>query len=385
MTRTPTVVGWDVGGAHLKACLLQDGQLLDVQQWACPLWQGLHHLDAALAQAAQRWPALGSAWHAVTMTGEMVDLFANREAGVRGITERLVQLLQGPPGEPLPTLRFYAGAHGWCRANQVGARWAQLASANWRATASHVAAWAAGAAAVPRGILIDIGSTTTDFIAFAGVPLAAGQVLGSSHSDAQRLARGELVYQGVVRTPLCALAQRITLAGTQTNVMNEFFATTADVYRLTGELDAAHDLHAAADGASKGVAATQQRLARMVGLDAADASAANWLAFAQQWRAAQVAALAGQLRAVCTAHALPADAPVVAAGCGAFLVPDLCAAAGLQRSGPVLDYGRDVAPISPQAAAGTALRARVCAPSVAVALLWHQRMAQQAPVQEAQR
>ena len=29
--------------------------------------------------------------------------------------------------------------------------------------------------------------------------------------------------------------------GRTLNVMNEFFATTADVYRLTGELDPAHD------------------------------------------------------------------------------------------------------------------------------------------------
>lgn len=384
---TRTVVGWDVGGAHLKACLLQNGQVLDVQQWACPLWQGLQHLDAALALAVQRWPALHGAWHAITMTGEMVDLFASREAGVRAITERLVNQLQTPlPGRAPAGLRFYAGAHGWCDAREAGERWAQLASANWRATASHVAAWAAGAAALPFGVLVDIGSTTTDLIAFAGAPSPGGQVLGNSHSDAQRLASGELVYQGVVRTPLCALAQRITLAGARSNVMNEFFATTADVYRLTGELDAAHDLHAPADGADKGVAATQQRLARMVGLDAADASAADWSACAQQWRAAQVAELAGQLRAVCAAHALPADAPVVAAGCGAFLAPELRAAAGLRSSLPVLDYGRDVAPISPQATGGTAGRARVCAPSVAVAVLWDQHRVRQAlhqqPVQQ---
>ena len=369
MTAARTVVGWDVGGAHLKACLLQDGQVLDVQQWACPLWQGLQHLDAAVAQAEQRWPALHGAWHAVTMTGEMVDYFANREAGVRAIAERLVQLLERPLHGPhtarreeIPALCFYAGANGWCGALEAGERWAQLASANWRATASHVAAWAAwaaDAAAAPRGVLIDIGSTTTDLIAFAGKSAPSshgvgtveghvlGRVLSNSHSDAQRLASGELVYQGVVRTPLCALAQRVALAGTRYNVMNEFFATTADVYRLIDELDATHDLHAAADGAGKSTAATQQRLARMVGLDAADASAADWLAFAQQWRAAQVAELAGQLRAVCGAHGLPADAPVVAAGCGAFLAPDVCAAAGLRLGAPVLDYGRDVAPHQP--------------------------------------
>ena len=98
-------------------------------------------------------------------------------------------------------------------------------------------------------------------------------------SDAQRLASGELVYQGVVRTPLCVLAARIGWRGEQLNVMNEFFATTADVYRLTGELNPAHDQQPSADHASKDVSATCARLARMIGLDTRDASAEQWLAF----------------------------------------------------------------------------------------------------------
>lgn len=356
MTATPLVppvIGWDVGGAHVKACLLQQGRVHDVAQWACPLWQGLQHLDAALAQAAQRWPMLARAQHAVTMTGEMVDLFATREDGVRQIAAHLAAALPGP-------VRFYAGGSAWCTAAEAGARWGQIASANWRATASHVAAWADGRA----GVLVDVGSTTTDLVAFA-----RGRVLGSSHSDAHRLASGELVYHGVVRTPLCALAPRITLQGHSSNVMNEFFATTADVYRLTGELDPAHDLHPAADGAPKDTAHTQQRLARMVGHDAGDATAEEWLALAQAWRSAQVAHIASELQRVHAAQALPADAEVVAAGCGAFLVADVWAAAGLPLR-PVRDYGLDVAGLATAAPAATAAWARVCAPSVAVATLW---------------
>ena len=60
-------------------------------------------------------------------------------------------------------------------------------------------------------------------------------VVGSSRSDADRLASGELVYHGAVRTPLCALGPRVAWRGAELNVMNEFFATAADVYRLTGE------------------------------------------------------------------------------------------------------------------------------------------------------
>jgi probable H4MPT-linked C1 transfer pathway protein len=350
------VIGWDVGGAHLKACLMQGGRVRDVAQWACPLWQGLPQLDIALAQAAERWPALADATHAVTMTGEMVDCFAHREDGVCRIAARMVAWLEAP-------VAFFAGDRGWVAGSEVAANWEHIASANWLATARHVARWAQDR--LGAGVLVDVGSTTTDLI-----PFRSGRVLSRSRSDAQRLACGELVYHGVVRTPLCALAPRIELQGTVFNVMNEFFATTADVYRLSGELDPAHDLHPSADGAAKDRAASQQRLARMVGLDARDATAEDWLAFAQAWRAAQVAEIAGQLQRVCAAHELPADAWVVGAGCGAFLVPDVLDAAGLAQNARALDYGADVIQQTADALPSAARWAQVCAPSVAVAALY---------------
>ncbi len=360
-----TVIGWDVGGAHLKACLLVDGQVQDVAQWLCPLWQGLQHLEAGLMQARARWPrALDAnhahhAHHAVTMTGEMTDLFADRADGVQCIAALLEAHWPG-------RVRLYAGPQRWLVPGEAAAAWPEIASANWRATAQH-AAQRHG-----RGLLVDIGSTTTDLIAFDG-----GELLGHSLSDRDRLASGELVYQGVVRTPLCALAQRIAFQGQALNVMNECFATTADVYRLTGELDPDHDLHPAADGAAKTPAATRARLARMVGCDVRDASDADWLAFARTWREAQLALIATELARVLDAHRLGLrGAAVVAAGAGAFLLPDL-----LQRlperfgaaEGVKLDYGQDVASIGRGDRYDALLRgARLCAPSVAVAALFAQ-------------
>ena len=348
------VVGWDIGGAHVKACLFQRGHVIDVMQWPCPLWQGLEHLDNALAAARERWPGLAEAPHAVTMTGEMVDLFEDREHGVRQLAHHLAATLAETPA----SVAFFAGDAGWCDAGAAGRHWEQIASANWLASARHAAA------VLPRAdaVLVDIGSTTTDLIVLRG-----GAVATPARSDAGRLASGELVYHGVVRTPLCALAHRIAWRGAELNVMNEFFATTADVYRLTGELDPAHDQHPAADNAGKDAEATRRRLARMIGLDARDGSADEWLMFAQAWRAAQVAELAGQLARVRGQHGLSDDATLVGAGCGDFLLPAL-APAGAR----CLTYARDVARLSPHAAAGSARWAQVCAPSVAVAALFEQ-------------
>lgn len=354
------VIGWDVGGAHLKASLFEEGRLRAVGEWACPLWQGLEPLERALAAALDRWP--GPASHAVTMTGEMVDLFPHREAGVLGLAACLQARLDGP-------VAFYAGLQGWASFDTLRARWADVASANWLATAGLAAQRVHGVGGEEHGaegVLVDIGSTTTDLVALQG-----GRVRTDSRSDRDRLASGELLYMGVVRTPLCALTQRIVWQGRPHHVMNEWFATTADVYRLTGELDAAHDLHPAADQGAKTLAASRQRLARMIGSDAREADRASWLAFAEAWREAQLDATARALQQVGDAAGLSPQAPLVGAGCGDFLAEALAARLGrpyrrfadLVLSGPSARH----APTLDEAASALRRWAQVAAPSVAVA------------------
>lgn len=344
----PLVIGWDVGGAHLKACLIEDGVVRDIAQWRSPLWQGLHHLDIAIAQARARWGRLDAAQHVATMTGEMVDLFATREQGVHKLAAQLAEALG-------PSLKIYAGRSGWVTPSAAQGAWRAIASANWHATAS----WLASRTGPAGAVLVDIGSTTTDLI-----PLRDGGVATAAAGDAERLASGELVYYGVVRTPLFALARRVSFGGEEVNVMNEFFATTADVYRLTGELDPAHDLHPSADDGPKDAPATRQRLARMIGRDAGDASEEAWLQFARDWRAAQLAETGGQLARVLARAGLGREAALHAAGCGDFLVAELAQADGR----PSLRFA-DTMPGAAEADPKLLKLAQLCAPAVAVALL----------------
>jgi probable H4MPT-linked C1 transfer pathway protein len=341
------VIGWDVGGAHVKACWLDGGRLRDAVQWPCPLWQGLDRLDTVLALARTRWPWMRRARHAVTMTGEMADVFATRAEGVQAIAARMA----GLPGRGQG---FWAGDEGFVALADVQARWDAIASANWLATA------ALAARRVGDALLVDIGSTTCDLI-----PLRHERPAARGRSDAQRLASGELVYQGVARTPLCALARQIDFDGRVHNVMNEFFATTADVYRLLGELDPAHDQHPAADQGAKDPPGTRRRLARMVGRDAEEADEDTWLDFARAWRGAQLNEIGRNLDRVLLDSALPLGAPLVAAGCGAFLVEKLAAA----RGRPCRHFATEVVRPHPGAPTSALRLAQVCAPAVAVGLL----------------
>jgi probable H4MPT-linked C1 transfer pathway protein len=336
------IIGWDIGGAHLKGAVLRRNAVDDVAQWPCELWRGLTHLDHAFGEATRRWPFLHRADHAITMTGEMTDLFEHREAGVSAIAARAVERLGN-------RTTFYAGAKSFVDASARQKVWRNVASANWIATASVVAD------AVDEGVVLDVGSTTTDIVV-----IRDGKVTAEGSDDASRLATRELVYVGVVRTPLCALASRVAFGSREYNVMNEFFATAADVFRLTGELRAEHDQAAAADDGSKDPAATIRRLARMIGLDARDAKPDAWIAFARAWRAALVNRIRENLEAKLEASQLRPDAVVVGAGCGSFVAEELSRA--LHRHYVPFDRVARVAP-------SCADWARTCAPSVAVALL----------------
>ena len=343
---SPCVVGWDVGGAHLKACLLEGERVAAVAQWPCPLWKGLQHLEAAIAAALAQWPQARDAAtrHGATMTGEMVDLFEDRQQGVARIAAALAETLG-------PSLRLLAGPDAFVAPHESTRHWRAIASANWQATAAVLA---------PRlrdGLLLDVGSTTTDVIALRG-----GRVAARGLDDARRLATGELVYQGVVRTPLCALAPRVPFEGEEVNVMNEFFATSADVYRSTGELDPAHDQDPTADGQGKDAAATRRRLARVIGRDARDCQPASWTALALAWRTLQVAEIEGQAARVAADAGLAPDAPLAGAGCGAFLVAGIACRWGR----PFTRFSDLMAPGAPPALAGWI---DVCAPAVAVASL----------------
>src|SRR5690606_33670891 len=206
-----------------------------------------------------------------------------------------------------------------------------------------------------QGLLVDIGSTTTDLVPFAGARVAA-----RGWSDAERLALDELVYTGVVRTPVMALAPRLPFAGAWIAPMAELFATTADVHRLTGDLPEDADLHPAADSGAKTVEASARRLLRMVGADLGDEGMEDARQLAAFLAEMQLSTIhAGAVR-VLSAHRAARRGPVVGAGVGRFLARRLADRLGL----PYRDIGSELTEDEAlQAAAADA------APAVATALI----------------
>jgi probable H4MPT-linked C1 transfer pathway protein len=247
-------------------------------------------------------------------------------------------------------LLVYAGPAGFVMPGTAVRDAEQVASANWMAAVTVVAA------RMSEGLYMDVGSTTTDMVVFAG-----GRMEARGYTDHQRLAYDELIYTGVVRTPVIAVTDRVAFSGAWVSMMAEQFATMADVYRLTGDLPQYADMLPSADGGDKSEAASARRLARMLGRDAASADGAEWARVADYIAECQLA----RLRAACETNLsrslLGPQAPLVGAGVGRFLVRGL--AVRLQR--PFVDFGTF---FPPEPIAGGAAIAD-CAPAVAVALL----------------
>ncbi|HTZ78435.1 MAG TPA: hydantoinase/oxoprolinase family protein [Stellaceae bacterium] len=335
------VLGWDIGGAHLKLALAEDGHITDARQIPCALWQGLDKLREAIAAGLDGLPDAGR--HAVTMTGELADLFPDRASGVAAILEVLVEILGSG------AIAVYGSEGGFLAVDAAKAAPDRVGSANWHATA-HWLAHALG-----DGLLLDIGSTTTDI-----VPFRAGAVSARGMTDADRLATGELVYTGIVRTPLMAVARRIPFEGHTLGVMAEYFATAADAHRLAGTLPEGADLHPAADGRGKSPAESRARLARMIGMDAAAAPEAAWRRLAEAFVHRQIEQIAAETERVLAAVDLPPAAPVIGAGTGRFLAEEIA-----RR------FGRPYRSFESVVAAPPSLAALVAdiAPAAAVALL----------------
>jgi (4-(4-[2-(gamma-L-glutamylamino)ethyl]phenoxymethyl)furan-2-yl)methanamine synthase len=306
------IMGWDIGGAHLKAAIIRSpSEVIAVYQRPCQLWKGIEKLHEAVHGILDE-SVLPINQHVLTMTGELVDLFENRNDGVKQILDAMNCLL------PDSEVMVYAGKEGLLGMDRVNvSHYPHIASANWLASAS----WAAQQ--LGNGLFVDVGSTTTDILL-----LHNGKVLAEGYTDYERLISQELVYTGIIRTAVMAVAQLAKDNDKEIGLMAEYFATMADVYRITGELNELHDQCETADGAEKTIAASAKRLARMIGCDYEKNELPRWEAFAFNLRSQQIARIQSACQQQVERVLLPKNAPLIGAGVGRFLVKQIASNIG---------------------------------------------------------
>lgn len=347
MTKTSSYIsGWDIGGAHIKVARCdQHGNIQDVIQVACPLWQGIHHLASAIESVFEQLNNQQDIT-ALTMTGELVDIFPNRKAGVAGILACIAQYIDPD------NMMVYGAESGWLTPNQAAEQWQHVASRNWQASAS------LAAQTISEGLFVDIGSTTCDII-----PLSDGLAVPQGVDDFARQTSRELLYTGAIRTPLIALSQNAPFNGTLVSLAAEVFATTGDCWCLLGLLDPQSIQDSSADGQPWQADFCASRIARLLGTDADQASSAQWVQLAQWFAEQQSHLISNAMLQVLSARSeLVPDAPIIGAGVGRFIAQ--ACAQRLNRS--YQDFNEILSSKHPASADH--------APAVAVALLAQQQL-----------
>lgn len=288
-------LGLDIGGANIK---LANGHDFAVSH-PFPLWQRPGGLGQELHRLIAEAPTCDRL--AVTMTGELADCFQTKTEGVQRILDAVEQAANGR------LTRVYSTSGGFQPATVARQQVAQVAAANWHAVAKFSGRFAPSGSAM----LIDIGSTTCDVVSLAdGSPCAGGT------DDTERLRSGELVYSGVMRTPICGLVRHIMWRGAPCPVAREWFATTRDVYVLTGDLPEDSSSHDTADGKPATKDSARIRLARMVCAD--NASLADAVAAAKAIASVHANEIADAIRQVAARLETP-PGTVIVSGEGEFL------------------------------------------------------------------
>lgn len=267
------VLALDVGGANVKAA---DGTgWTHAEPFA--MWREPGRLAAVLTRivrdaAPRRLIA--------TMTGEIADCFACRAEGVGHIVEAIAAAAASG-GCPPPGIYRLDGR--FASPGEACAEPLAVAASNWHA----VARLAASVARADRALLVDIGSTTTDI-----VPLVDGRPAPQAWDDAGRMATGELVYMGVERTPVAAIARRLPHGGLRRPVAAERFADTRDAWLLLGDLAGDPDCHDTADGGPATAAGARVRIARAMLVDPPDMTHADAVRAAERIAAVQARRIA---------------------------------------------------------------------------------------------
>jgi probable H4MPT-linked C1 transfer pathway protein len=328
----------DVGGANLKVA---DGRGYAVTE-AFALWRQPQHLAEALRRLLHLGPRVRRL--VATMTGELADCFRTKSEGVRAIVQALVEAAEERE------LAIYLTDGSLVHPEEAIRRPLEAAASNWHVLARFAARYLPleqAEAWTPTGLLIDIGSTTCDLI-----PIRDGRPVTRGKTDPERLAAGELVYTGVVRSPICAVVSEIPWRGGVCPVAQEVFATTLDAYLLLGDLPEGPDNLQTADGRPATRELARERLARMICADREMLDQRDALAAARAIDEAQVQKIAQALRDV--QRRLPAAlGAVVISGQGEFLARRVLQHVGF--SGRIVSLGEQLGPGISQAAPAHAL------------------------------
>ena len=341
------IVGWDVGGANVKAAWLSHEQgraaQVRVASRAFEIWREKNRLPDVLRNICSI-VTLGETPQAmaVTTTAELSDIFTTKREGVLFVLESI--------RASFPDAKIYALSLSgeFVPIKQAQTRPLDFAAANWIASAQWIARQ------IPNCLLMDIGSTTTDIL-----PVVDGKTCVSGRTDLERLCSGELVFTGALRTNLAAIVQAAPVRGRLCRVASEYFAISGDVHLILGHLFPQDYTCTTPDGQAPSVDSARRRLARLVCADTEMLAPEEIDEMARYIFEQQVRQICEGVEQVLSRSPLFRRLPVVVLGVGAFLGSAAAKKIGLEVIDLESRWGRDKLSVVPCLAAASLLAERM--------------------------
>jgi hypothetical protein len=306
------ILGLDIGGANTKAASA-DGKY--AKSVYLPLWKN-SPLEKVLKRinAEQKPEAV-----AVVITGELADIFTSKIEGLERIRTAACRAFSCPV--------YFWGHDGFVENDIINpTNTTSIVDMVNTTDILHIAAanWSASAGLLAREIgdclFVDMGSTTTDLIAIKSRSLAA-------KTDFLRLASGELVYMGLLRTSLACILPVARIRGHHVPLAPELFAIIADARLVLGHIDLDRYTCDTADGKDKSRSSSLRRLTRSVCADLEEIGESGALAIAEQACAEQKRTLTAAMEWQVERHGLER---VAAAGIGEWLITEAANTLGME-------------------------------------------------------
>ncbi len=247
------IAGFDIGGANTDLAIIdfEDGEIknIEVDFKYLPMWSDNDDLSKVLVELIENICPLSQIdGVGISMTAELVDAYDTKKQGVLDVAEKCEETFSCPIA--------YVGIDGMLSPEEIRKNPLKAAAANWIATAQIATLIADDC------IFIDTGSTTTDII-----PVKNGHECAIGKSDFDRLATGELVYTGTLRTNLASFVNEIEFKNNKYNVASELFAQTADVYMMLDLISEEDYVCDTFDGETKSKLDCAKRIARILCAD----------------------------------------------------------------------------------------------------------------------
>ncbi len=294
-------LGLDIGGANLKFATPSKGKIIYF-----PIWKRWKELADVLKKIDDEFrpERVG-----VVITAELADVFKSKDEGVLYVSRAVEKAF---PNSEI----YFMDIDGNLKDRIDNPR--NFAASNWVASATFLLK------NYDNFVFADMGSTTTDLIPVTDKIMAA-------KTDYERLKRKELIYFGVLRTPVFYLLPEFDVP-----LVPEYFAITADAFILTGDIQPSDYICDTPDGGGRDKKSCMLRLARTVCCDLEEVDSDYIMAIAGAVKEKMVEKVERAMLEISERYGLD---KVIGCGLGEFILERAAKKAGLHYISLTEKYG----------------------------------------------